>query len=97
MSAEIQCKAQLRDTGFQTEAALIGNYGREQTNYRYVLYLTPLQKTQTTPFNWDMMFIEVLLSFSDVPKTWGMTMLLLFLFPSPLSALNLLKVLTGVP
>ena len=24
----------------QTEAALIGNYGREQTDYRYVLYRT---------------------------------------------------------
>ena len=29
----------------QTEAALIGDYGREQTDYRYVLYMTPLQKT----------------------------------------------------
>ena len=33
----------------QTEAALIGDYGREQTDYRYVLYMTPLQKTQTVP------------------------------------------------
>ena len=33
----------------QTEAALIGKYGREQIYYRYVLYMTPLQKTQTIP------------------------------------------------
>ena len=31
----------------QTEVALIGNYGREQIDYRYVLYMNPLQKTQT--------------------------------------------------
>ena len=29
----------------QTEAALIDNYGKEQTDYRYILYMTPLQKT----------------------------------------------------
>ena len=28
---------------------MIGDYGREQTDYRYVLYMTPLQKTQTIP------------------------------------------------
>ena len=28
----------------QTEAAMIGDYGREQTDYRYVLYMTPLEK-----------------------------------------------------
>ena len=33
-------------SGLQTEAALIGNYGREQTDYRYVLYMTPLQKSK---------------------------------------------------
>ena len=33
----------------QTEAALIADYGREQTDYRYVLYMTPLQKTRTIP------------------------------------------------
>ena len=33
----------------QTEAALISDYGREQTDYKYVLYMTPLQKTQTIP------------------------------------------------
>ena len=33
----------------QTEAALIGDYGREQIDYRYVLYMTQLQKTQTIP------------------------------------------------
>ena len=33
----------------QTEAALISDYGREQTDYRYVLYMTLLQKTQTIP------------------------------------------------
>ena len=33
----------------QTEAALIGDYGREQIDYRYVLYMTALQKTQTIP------------------------------------------------
>ena len=26
---------------------LIGNYSREQADYRYVLYTTPLQKTRT--------------------------------------------------
>ena len=35
----------------QTEAALIDNYSREQTNYRCVLYMTPLQNTQTIPLN----------------------------------------------
>ena len=29
--------------------SLIGDYGREQTDYRDVLYMTPLQKTQTIP------------------------------------------------
>ena len=33
----------------QTEAALISDYGREQTDYRYVLYMTLLQKTQAIP------------------------------------------------
>ena len=28
----------------QTEAALISDYGREQINYSYVLYMTPLKK-----------------------------------------------------
>ena len=32
----------------QTEAVLISDYGREQIDYKYVLYMTPLQKTQTT-------------------------------------------------
>ena len=35
----------------QTEAALIGDYGREQIDYRYELYMTPLQKTQTIPLS----------------------------------------------
>ena len=35
----------------QTEAALIGDYSREQIDYRYVLYMTPLQKTRTIPLN----------------------------------------------
>ena len=35
----------------QTEAALIGDYGRGQINDRYVLYMTPLQKTQTIPLS----------------------------------------------
>ena len=33
----------------QTEAALIADYGRKQIDYRYVLYMTPLQKIQTIP------------------------------------------------
>ena len=33
----------------QTEAALIGDYGRKQIDYRNVLYMTPLQKTWTLP------------------------------------------------
>ena len=33
----------------QTEAALISDHGREQIDYRYVLHMTPLQKTQTIP------------------------------------------------
>ena len=33
----------------QTEVALTGDYGREQIDYRYVIYMTPLQKTQTIP------------------------------------------------
>ena len=33
----------------QTEVALIGDYSREHTDYRYVLYMTPVQKTQTIP------------------------------------------------
>ena len=33
----------------QTEAALIGDYSKEQIDNRYVLYMTPLQKTQTIP------------------------------------------------
>ena len=37
-----------------TEAALISDYGREQTDYRYVLYMTPLQKTQTIPLRNDI-------------------------------------------
>ena len=36
----------------QTEAALIRNYGREQTDYSYVLYMTPFQKTQTIPLTY---------------------------------------------
>ena len=28
---------------------VIGDYGREQINYRYVLYMTPLQKARTIP------------------------------------------------
>ena len=31
----------------QTEAVLIGDYGREQTDCKYVLYMIPFQKTQT--------------------------------------------------
>ena len=34
----------------QTEAALIGDYSREQTDYRYALYMTPLQKNMNYPF-----------------------------------------------
>ena len=34
-----------------TEAALIGDYGGEQLDYRYVLYITPFQKTQTITLN----------------------------------------------
>ena len=33
----------------QTEAALIGYYSREQIDYRYVLYMAPLQKTRVIP------------------------------------------------
>ena len=33
----------------QTEAVLIADYSREQIDYRYVLYMTPLQKTWTIP------------------------------------------------
>ena len=33
----------------QTEAALIGDFGRKQINYRYVLYMTSLQKTRAIP------------------------------------------------
>ena len=33
----------------QTEAVLIGDYSREQIDYRCVLYMTPLQKTQIIP------------------------------------------------
>ena len=33
----------------QTEAALIADYSRKQIHYRYVLYMTPLQKTPTIP------------------------------------------------
>ena len=32
------------------------NYGREQTDYRYVLYMTPLQKTQTISLRSDVAF-----------------------------------------
>ena len=35
----------------QTEAVLICDYGREQTVYRYIFNMTPLQRTQTIPFN----------------------------------------------
>ena len=35
----------------QTEAAPIGDYSREQIDYSYVLYMTPLQKTRTIPLN----------------------------------------------
>ena len=35
----------------QTEAALIGDYGTEEVEYRYVLYMTRLQKTRTIPLN----------------------------------------------
>ena len=31
----------------QTEAVLIGDYSGEQTDYRYALYMTLLQKTRT--------------------------------------------------
>ena len=34
----------------QTEAALIGDYGREQINYRYVLYMAPTSKNTNYPF-----------------------------------------------
>ena len=33
----------------QTEAALISDYGRKQIDYKYVLYMTTLQKTPTIP------------------------------------------------
>ena len=36
----------------QTEAALIGSYGREHTDYGSVLYMTPLQKNQTIPLTY---------------------------------------------
>ena len=32
-----------------SEAALIGDYVREQIDCRYILYMTPLQKTRTIP------------------------------------------------
>ena len=35
----------------QTEAALISDCGWEQTGYRYVLYMTPLQKTRAIPLS----------------------------------------------
>ena len=35
----------------QTEAVLISDYCREQIDYRYVLYMTLLQKTQTIPLS----------------------------------------------
>ena len=38
----------------QTEAALIGDYGRKQIDYRYVLYMTPLQNTQTIPLSLEV-------------------------------------------
>ena len=41
----------------QTGAALIGDYGREHTDYRYVLYMTSLQKTQTIPLTMSCIFI----------------------------------------
>ena len=37
----------------QTEAALIGDHGREQIDNRYVLYMTPLQKTRTIALKED--------------------------------------------
>ena len=49
----VHCKAErLGWSGsvlLQTEAALIGDYSREQIDYRYVIYMTPLQKTRTIP------------------------------------------------
>ena len=33
----------------QTEAALIRDYDREHTDYRHVLYMTPLKKTRAIP------------------------------------------------
>ena len=46
---EAECLGWSGSLLLQTEAALIGDYGREQIDYRYVLYMTPLQKTQTIP------------------------------------------------
>ena len=34
----------------QIEAALIGEYGKEQIDYRYVLYMTPTSKNMNYPF-----------------------------------------------
>ena len=48
----LNCRTSVSRSGsllLQTEAALVGDYGREQIDYRYVLYMTPLQKTRTIP------------------------------------------------
>ena len=49
----------------QTEAALISDYGRQQRDYRYVLYMTPLQKTRTIALRPEKKIGTHILPFSD--------------------------------
>ena len=53
-------------------------YGREQTNYRYVFYMTPLQKNLNYPFNntvlgTDQMARDLELDWDSWQKIWVLT------------------------
>ena len=68
----------------QTEAALISDYGTEQIDYRYVLYMTPLQKTPTIPLipccelglhrwsQYDHSHIQITRRYNRLIKRWNM-------------------------
>ena len=44
----------------QTEDAPIGDSGREQINHRYVLYMTPLQKTRSIPLTTILFSLRIM-------------------------------------
>ena len=64
----------------QTEAALIGDNSREQTDHRYVIYMIPLKKTWTIP-----------LSYSQIRMTFKQCRARYFFFPPGILPVSALK------